>query len=66
MFSPLFRRLAVFVSGWGLGDQIYKSLNFPTGIIMGGGIAILMAILFDAILYLIQRLATPWTRAGRS
>jgi len=58
--------LAVFVSGWGLGDQIYKSLNFPTGIIMGGGIAILMAILFDAILYLIQRLATPWTRAGRS
>jgi osmoprotectant transport system permease protein len=58
--------LAVFVSGWGLGDQIYKSLNFPTGIIMGGGIAILMAILFDAILYLIQRLATPWTRAAGS
>lgn len=54
--------LAVFASGWGLGDPIYKYLNFSTGIILGGGIAILMAILFDAILYLIQRLATPWTR----
>ena len=31
---------------------------------MGGGIAILMAILFDAVLYLIQRMATPWTRAA--
>ena len=58
--------LAVFVSGWGLGDQIYKSLNFPTGIILGGGIAILMAILFDAVLYLIQRMATPWTRAAKA
>ena len=40
--------LAVFVSGGGLGEEIYKSLNFPTGIILGGGIAILMAIVFDA------------------
>ena len=54
--------LAVFVSGWGLGEPIYHSLNFPTGIILGGGIAILMAILFDLLLYLIQRRATPWTR----
>ncbi len=58
--------LAVFVSGWGLGDQIYKSLNFPTGIIIGGGIAILMAMIFDAALYLIQRIATPWTRAAKA
>jgi osmoprotectant transport system permease protein len=58
--------LAVFVSGWGLGDQIYKSLNFPTGIIIGGGIAILMAIVFDAALYLIQRIATPWTRGAKA
>src|SRR5690606_34373276 len=54
--------LAVFVSGWGLGEPIYHSLNFPTGIILGGGIAILMAILFDVILYGLQRLATPWAR----
>ena len=57
--------LAVFVSGWGLGDQIYKSLNFPTGIIIGGGIAILMAIFFDAVLYVVQRMATPWTRGAQ-
>ena len=58
--------LAVFVSGWGLGEEIYKSLNFPTGIILGGGIAILMAIVFDAALYLVQRMATPWTRTAKA
>ena len=56
--------LAVFASGWGLGDPIYHSLTFPTGIILGGGIAILMAVTFDAALYMVQRLATPWRRAG--
>jgi osmoprotectant transport system permease protein len=58
--------LAVFVSGWGLGEPIYHSLRFPTGIILGGGIAILMAILFDLCLYLIQRAATPWTRRAQA
>jgi osmoprotectant transport system permease protein len=54
--------LAVFVSGWGLGSQIKNNLNFPTAIITAGALAILIAILFDAALYLIQRWATPWRR----
>jgi osmoprotectant transport system permease protein len=58
--------LAVFVNGGGLGTKIFLegNLTFETGIIIAGGLAILIAIAFDAILYGIQRLATPWRRAA--
>jgi osmoprotectant transport system permease protein len=58
--------LAVFASGGGLGEKIYTGggLTFKTNIILAGGIAILMAISFDAILYGVQRFATPWRRTG--
>ncbi|HSR93489.1 MAG TPA: ABC transporter permease [Solirubrobacterales bacterium] len=58
--------LAVFAHGGGLGQPIYTGggLTFKTNIIIAGGIAILMAISFDAILYGVQRFATPWRRAG--
>jgi osmoprotectant transport system permease protein len=58
--------LAVFASGGGLGEKIYTGggLTFKTNIILAGGIAILMAISFDAILYGAQRFATPWRRTG--
>jgi osmoprotectant transport system permease protein len=57
--------LAVFVHAGGLGGKIYGSgnLNFPTTIIIAGAIAIVMALLLDAVLLLIQRAATPWRRA---
>jgi osmoprotectant transport system permease protein len=57
--------LAVFVHAGGLGEKIYGSgnLNFPTTIIIAGVIAIVMALLLDAVLLLIQRAATPWRRA---
>jgi osmoprotectant transport system permease protein len=57
--------LAVFAGGGGLGTQIYGSgnLTFATSIIIAGGIAILMALTFDVLLLLTQRLATPWRRA---
>jgi osmoprotectant transport system permease protein len=57
--------LAVFAGGGGLGQKIYTGggLTFKTNIILAGGIAILMAISFDAILYGVQRFATPWRRA---
>jgi osmoprotectant transport system permease protein len=54
--------LAVFAGGGGLGDPIYKEITFKTNIIIAGGIAIVMALTFDAILLGIQRLATPWRR----
>ncbi|HEY2052988.1 MAG TPA: ABC transporter permease [Solirubrobacterales bacterium] len=57
--------LAVFVHAGGLGEKIYGSgnLNFPTTIIIAGVIAIGMALLLDAVLLIIQRVATPWRRA---
>jgi osmoprotectant transport system permease protein len=58
--------LAVFAGGGGLGTQIYGggNLNFTTSIILAGGIAIAMALSFDAILLTIQRFITPWRRAA--
>jgi osmoprotectant transport system permease protein len=56
--------LAVFARGGGLGTQIYGegNLSFTTSIIIAGGIAILMALAFDALLLAAQRWATPWRR----
>jgi osmoprotectant transport system permease protein len=58
--------LAVLAGGGGLGTQIYGSgnLSFPTSIVLAGGIAILMAIVFGLLLFVLQRLLTPWRRAG--
>jgi osmoprotectant transport system permease protein len=57
--------LAVFVHAGGLGEKIYGggNLSFPTSIVIAGVIAIVMALLLDAILLIIQRMATPWRRA---
>jgi osmoprotectant transport system permease protein len=56
--------LAVFVAAGGLGTQIYGggNLNFPTSIIIAGTIAIVMALAFDLLILLGQRLLTPWRR----
>jgi osmoprotectant transport system permease protein len=54
--------LAVFAGAGGLGAEIYANLTFKTGIIICGGIAILMAIGFDALLVGAQRLISPWRR----
>ncbi len=59
--------LAVLISAGGLGTQMYgANLTFPTSIIIAGAIVILMALASDAILLLIQRLATPWRKAGQA
>ncbi|HET9197539.1 MAG TPA: ABC transporter permease [Solirubrobacterales bacterium] len=56
--------LAVLISAGGLGTQMYgANLTFPTSIIIAGAIVILMALAFDAVLLLAQRLTTPWRRA---
>jgi osmoprotectant transport system permease protein len=54
--------LAVFAGAGGLGAEIYANLTFKTNIIIAGGIAILMAIGFDALLVGAQRLISPWRR----
>src|SRR5215203_215162 len=57
--------LAVFISAGGLGTEMYGSgnLTFPTTVIIAAGIVMLMALAFDGILLLVQRLSTPWRRA---
>jgi osmoprotectant transport system permease protein len=55
--------LAVFISAGGLGVQMYgANLTFPTSIIIAGAIVMLMALAFDTILLLVQRLTTPWRK----
>ncbi|HEX5527757.1 MAG TPA: ABC transporter permease [Solirubrobacterales bacterium] len=54
--------LATFVGGGGLGEPIFKNIDFETNIIIAGGIAIAMALVFDAILFVGSQLATPWRR----
>ena len=56
--------LAVFAGGGGLGEQILSGSNvtFKTGILIAGGLAILIAIAFDALLVLAQRYLVPWRR----
>lgn len=54
--------LATFVGGGGLGEPIFKNIDFETNIIIAGGIAILMALTFDTILFVVSRMATPWRR----
>jgi len=59
--------LAVLISAGGLGTEMYGSnLTFPTSIIMAGGIVVLMAFGFDAILLFVQRLTTPWRRVSQA
>ncbi len=59
--------LAVFANGGGLGTEIVvgSNITFKTGIIVAGSIAVLMAILFDALLLLTGKMLTPWTKVAR-
>jgi osmoprotectant transport system permease protein len=52
--------LAVFAGAGGLGDPIYAQLTFKGNVLLAGGLAMLMALLFDLTLVGIQRFATPW------
>jgi osmoprotectant transport system permease protein len=59
--------LATLAGGGGLGQPIFANgIDFKTNIILAGGIAILMALAFDVLLNVIQRLMTPWERVRRA
>jgi osmoprotectant transport system permease protein len=60
--------LAVFVHAGGLGEKIYGggNLTFPTSILIALVIAVLMALVLDALLLAVQRLSTPWRRAEQT
>jgi osmoprotectant transport system permease protein len=54
--------IAAFVVNEGLGTPIFDSIGSPfnTAFIAAGGLAVLLALVADALLVLGQRLLTPW------
>ena len=54
--------LAFFAGAGGLGKEVYADITFKTGIVICGGIAIGMAIAFDALYLAAQRFLAPWRR----
>ena len=59
--------IAAFVVPEGLGQPILDGLQigFNTKFVAAGALAVALAIAVDALLALLQRALTPWTRAGR-
>jgi osmoprotectant transport system permease protein len=54
--------LAVFAGGGGLGDPIYADITFKTNVVIAGGLAVVLAVLFDALLVLSQRYLAAWRK----
>jgi osmoprotectant transport system permease protein len=58
--------VAAFVIHYGLGGPIFDALNQPdifrTELVAAGGLAILLALAADALLALLQRVLSPWSR----
>lgn len=55
--------LAFFAGAGGLGGEIFADITFKSNIIVAGGLCLLLAILFDVLLLLGERILTPWQRA---
>jgi osmoprotectant transport system permease protein len=60
--------IGAYIDGGGLGVLIFDGLrrDFPTEIIVGGGMAMLLAILADLLLLAVERYVRPWARRARS
>jgi osmoprotectant transport system permease protein len=58
--------IAAFLIHYGLGAPIFDALGAPdifrTELVAGGALAILLALAADALLALLQRALTPWSR----
>jgi osmoprotectant transport system permease protein len=58
--------VAAFVVNTGLGAPIFTAIQngvFKTELIAAGGLAVLLALVADALLVVVQRLLTPWSRS---
>ena len=60
--------IAAYIINQGLGKPIFDGIqtNFNTEYVAAGVLAILLAIVADALLAIVQRAATPWVRARRA
>jgi osmoprotectant transport system permease protein len=60
--------VAAFLIHYGLGSPIFDAVEQPdifrTELVAAGGLAILLAFTADAVLALLQRALTPWSRLG--
>ncbi len=57
--------LAFFAGAGGLGAEIYADVGFRSNVLVGGGLAILLALVLDLIILMVQRPMTPWRRAAQ-
>jgi osmoprotectant transport system permease protein len=48
-----------------LGAPLYQQITFKTNILIAGGLMIVMALVFDSLLLLAQRLLAPWRRTSQ-
>ena len=57
--------VAAFIGVGGLGEPIFNAIQtgFKTQFIAAGVLAVLLALVTDAVLVVVQRLLTPWARA---
>jgi osmoprotectant transport system permease protein len=55
--------LAFFAGAGGLGEQIFADITFRSNVVVAGGLAVLLAGFLDALILIVQRAVTPWTRA---
>jgi osmoprotectant transport system permease protein len=57
--------VAAFIGVGGLGQPIFNAIRegFKTQFLAAGVLAVLLALITDAVLVVIQRLLTPWARA---
>jgi osmoprotectant transport system permease protein len=61
--------VAAFIDDEGLGSPIFRAIQsnvFKTELLAAGGLAVILALLADALLVLAQRLVTPWARRQRA
>lgn len=58
--------VAALVGSGGYGTFIEDGLDrkFSTPVVVGGGLSTAMAVVFDVFFVVVQRLLTPWSRAG--
>jgi osmoprotectant transport system permease protein len=57
--------LAVFAGAGGLGSEILRGSDkyFKSNVVVAGGLAVLLAAVFDLLILAVQRAVTPWQRA---
>ena len=55
----------VFLAGaGGLGEAIFRDLQFRSNVVVAGGLCVLLAVVLDIVVLALQKALTPWTRAA--